>query len=180
VAFDLELVLAFKVAATLIGHFVWVIANPRQRISRAARILVVTNFLVWLSFLAFGLPVDNAMFHRAEMERIERDANTGETTLIEDQPIVVGARLHGTFGATNFADWLLTLFAAPAIAFGERLIVPSRYYGIDATKRESFAIAGIGFVLSTCFWAAVGNIVSAWRNDRRRPKGRHYECLRAG
>ena len=88
--------------------------------------------------------------------------------------------MHGTFGATNFADWLLTLFAAPAIAFGERLIVPSRYYGIDATKRESFAIAGIGFVLSTCFWAAVGNIVSAWRNDRRRPKGRHYECLRAG
>jgi hypothetical protein len=89
----------------------------------------------------------------------------------------VAARWHGTFGAVNFADWLLTLFAGPAIEFTELLIVPSRYIGTDATKRESFAIAGIGFVLSTGFWVTFGNAASALRRRyRRRAAGRATEA----
>lgn len=75
----------------------------------------------------------------------------------------MAGRWHGTFGALNFADWLLSLFAGPAIGFAELLIVPARYIGIDATKRESFAIAGLGFVLSTGFWLALGDTLSALR-----------------
>jgi hypothetical protein len=60
----------------------------------------------------------------------------------------------------NFADGLLTLFAAPAITFAHRLVVPPRYLFLDATKGESFAIAGLGFLLSTAFWMAVGGTVS--------------------
>jgi hypothetical protein len=63
----------------------------------------------------------------------------------------------------NFADWLLSLFAGPAIGFADLLIVPSRYIGIDSTKRESFAIAGIGFVLSSGFSVVFGDVVSALR-----------------
>lgn len=66
----------------------------------------------------------------------------------------------GAFGAVNFADWLVSVFAGPAIGFADLLIVPARYMGVGATKRESFAIAGLWFGLSTDFWIAFGDLVS--------------------
>jgi len=150
-------------AGALFGHFLWVIAKPRERASRSATSCTLANTLVWLSFLTFSPPLDTAEFTRIERERVQRDADLGGFDLTTDQPIVVAGRWHGTFGAMNFADWLLTLFAAPAIGFAELLIMPSRYFGIDATKRESFAIAGLGFVLSTAFWVAIGDVATALR-----------------
>jgi hypothetical protein len=155
-------------AGAIVGHFVWVISKPRQRASRAAAICALANVLVWMSFLAFSPPLDDAEFGRIETERRQRDADPGHREWTTDQPIVVAARWHGTFGAVNFADWLLTLFAGPAIGFAELLLVPSRYIGIDATKRESFAIAGFGFVLSTGFWVVFEDVVSALRRLRIR------------
>jgi hypothetical protein len=142
--------------------------KPRQRASRAAAICALANVLVWLSFLTLSTPLDDAEFTRIDSERVQRDTNQGGLDLVTDQPIIVAARWHGTFGAVNFADGLLTLFAGPAIGFTELLIVPSRYIGTDATKRESFAIAGIGLVLSTGFWVAFGDVVSALRRLYRR------------
>jgi hypothetical protein len=159
--------IAGATGAALIGHLLWVIAKPRQRTSRAATVLTLANVFVWLSFLTFTPPLDSAEFSRVESERVQRDADRGGIDLITDQPIVVASRWHGTFGAVNFADWLLSLFAGPAIGFAELLIVPSRYIGIDATKRESFAIAGLGFILSTGFWLAFGDVVSALRRRFR-------------
>lgn len=55
------------------------------------------------------------------------------------------------------------------IFFAQHLIVPyTEIEGIHATKRESFAVAGIGFVLSTGFWVAFGDVVSALRRWLRR------------
>jgi hypothetical protein len=159
--------IAGATGGALIGHLLWVIAKPQRRISRAAVVCTLANVLVWLLFLTVTPPLDSAEFSRVERERVQRDADRGGIDLITDQPIVVAARWHGTFGAVNFADWLLSLFAAPAIGFAELLIVPSRYMGIDATKRESFAIAGLGFVLSTGFWLAFGDVVSALRRHFR-------------
>jgi hypothetical protein len=160
--------IAGATAGALVGHFIWVTFKPRQRASRAAAICALANVLVWMSFLTFSTPLDDAEFSRIDRERVQRDANRAGLDLVTDQPIIVAARWHGTFGAVNFADRLLSLFAAPAIGFAELLIVPSRYIGIDATKRESFAIAGIGFALSTGFWVAFGNAASALRRRYRR------------
>jgi hypothetical protein len=155
--------IAGATAGAIVGHVVWVISKARQRVSRAAVICALANVFVWMSFLAFSPPLDDEEFGRIETERRERDARPGHLEWTTDQPIVVAARWHGTFGAVNFADWLLSLFAGPAIGFADLLIVPSPYIGIDATKRESFAIAGFGFVLSTGFWVVFGDVVSALR-----------------
>ena len=149
--------IAGTVAGAIAGYFLWVIAKPRQRTSRAAVVCVLANVLVWLSFLAVTPPLDDAHFSRVERARAQSDMDSDGLDIVEDGPIVVAARWHGTFGGVNFADWLLGVFAGPAIGFAEELIVPSRYVGIFAeyaTKPESFEIAGIGFVLSTCFWVA--------------------------
>jgi hypothetical protein len=160
--------IAGALAGALFGHALWVVAKPRQRTSRTAAMCAVANVFVWLSFLTFTPPLDNAEFSRINKERLHRDANHGGLHWVTDQPIVVAARWHGTFGAVNSGDCLLSLFAGPAIGFAELLVVPSRYIGIDATKRESLAIAGLGFVLSSGFWVGFGNLVSALARPFRR------------
>jgi len=128
--------------------------------------------LVWASFLTFNPRLDDAEFSRIERQRLQRDTGLGGLDLVTDQPIVVAARWHGTFGAVNFADWLLGVFAAPAISFADAIVVPPRYSGTDATKRESYVIAVTGFVLSTGFWVSFGDAVTALRSytdDVRQP-----------
>jgi hypothetical protein len=44
--------------------------------------------------------------------------------------------------------------------FTNLLVVPPRYIGSDATKSESWVTAGVGFVLSTSFWMAIGGGIS--------------------
>jgi len=149
------------IAGTLIGHLLWVIAKPRQRASRGAVLCVVANITVWISFLIFSPPVPTSEFQRIAAERAQRDAVSGGMDLTSDLPIVVAGRWHGTFFPENRVDSLLWFFAAPAIAFADLLVKPARYIGIDATRGESFATAGLGFLFSTAFWAAVGGIMSA-------------------
>jgi len=139
-----------------------------QRGSRAAAICALANVLVWASFLTFNPRLDDAEFSRIERQRLQRDTGLGGLDLVTDQPIVVAARWHGTFGAVNFADWLLGVFAAPAISFADAIVVPPRYSGTDATKRESYVIAVTGFVLSTGFWVSFGDAVTALRSLYRR------------
>lgn len=145
----------------LIGHLLWVMAQPRQRISRAATACALVNALVWLSFVTVTPPLDGVEFGRVENERVQRDPDPGRLDLVTDRPIVVAGRWHGTFGAMNLADWLLSLLAGPAIEFAALVVVPSRFIGLDATKGESYAIAGLGLVLSTAFWLAFGDMVTA-------------------
>jgi len=160
--------IAGATAGAIVGHFIWVGSKPRQRASRAAAICALANVLVWGSFLAFSPLRDDGEFSRVERQRLQRDEGQGGLDLVSDQPIIVAARWHGTFGSVNFADWLLGVFAAPAVSFADLLVVPPRYSGTDATKRESYVIAIIGFVLSTGFWIAFGDVVSALRSLYKR------------
>jgi hypothetical protein len=94
-------IVAGALAGAIIGHALWVVAKPRQRASRAAAVCVLANVLVWLSFLTFTPPLDNAEFSRVDKERVQRDAEPGRLDFVTDQPTVVAARWHGTFGAVN-------------------------------------------------------------------------------
>jgi hypothetical protein len=94
--------IAGAVAGAIIGHFLWVVLKPRWRASRDAAICALANILVWLSFLTFSTPLDDTEFIRLDRERVQRDANQGGLDLVTDQPIIVAARWHGTFGAVKF------------------------------------------------------------------------------
>lgn len=59
------------------------------------------------------------------------------------------------------------LFAGPAIDYAAFFVVPIEYGTQNATRRESYVVAGVAFVLSTSFWAAfpplIGSVVRGWR-----------------
>lgn len=158
---------AGAIAGTLIAYVTWVAVQPRARASRAAALCALANVVVWASFLIVSPPLDDAEFRRLETRRLQSDAASGGIDLTTDQPRVAAARWHGTFGALNAADRLLTLAAAPAIEFAVLAIVPARYLDVAETKRESFAIAGLGFALSTAIWFACGNMASSLRCRHR-------------
>lgn len=156
------------VAGALSGHLLWVLLKPRQRVSRAMTVCMGANLVAWLSFLVVTPPLAPSEFLRIDAERARLDTTPGGLDLITDVSIVVAGRWHGTFFAVNSADRLLSLFAAPAIGFAELLIVPVQYVTREGTRRESFAIAGLGFALSTAFWAAFGGMVSGVTRTCRR------------
>jgi hypothetical protein len=164
------------IAGAVLGHLAWTFLRPRRRLSRVAAVGVLANSAVWVSFLIFSAPLATSEFARIDAERTQRDTLSG-MDLMTDQPIVVAGRWHATFGAINRADLLLSLFAAPAIDFARLLVVPPRYIGADATKGESFAIAGLGFVWSTGFWTALGTAVSALIGKHRRRGGSARESV---
>jgi hypothetical protein len=114
-----SLSIAGAVAGTLLGHLLWVLAKPSERVSRATVISVSANILAWISFLIFSPPLPTSEFERIAAERAQRDAISGGMDLTTDQPIVVAGRWYGTFGTMNFADGLLSVFAAPAIGFAD-------------------------------------------------------------
>jgi hypothetical protein len=127
---------------------------------------VSANALIWVVFLVFAVRVDPAEFQRIAAERARRDAHQGMDLMSHTSIVVVG-RWVGTYGSWNFADRLLTLAAGPAIYFSRLLIVPIDYFGIDGnTKNESLGIAASGFLLSTAFWAAIGEVTTAFAKPR--------------
>ena len=157
------------IAGVLVAHTALVSKDPKQRLSPAVAACVLANLLVWLVFLAFGERVTEAEFARSAVERARHGAGTGGLSMIHDAPTVVACRWVGTFGAINFADRILALFAGPAIDFTQAVIVPdasSIVEGIIATPGESWRVAASAFFLSTTFWVAVGSVVNAARKSR--------------
>jgi hypothetical protein len=143
------------IAGVVLGHFGWVLANPRQRLSRAAAVCALANIVIWTAFVVFTPPVDDSEFQRIA------------DTVLHDAPTIVAGRWHGTFGAVNVPDRLLSLFDPGAVEFAQLLLLSPRY-GIDATRRESFAVAGLAFILTTAFWVTFGGAISALRRRYRR------------
>jgi hypothetical protein len=123
---------------------------------------VLANVLVWTSFLVFNPPLTDSEFAEITAGRARQDSPSG-LDIVDHAPIVVAERWSGTFGAVNDADRALSFFAGPAVMFTNLLVVPPRYIGSYATKSESWVTAGVGFVLSTAFWAALGGGISALR-----------------
>jgi hypothetical protein len=162
---------AGAIAGVLVGHTALVFKDPKQRLSPAVAVCVLGNMVAWLVFLAFGERVTEAEFARSAVERARLGAGIGGLSMMHDAPTVVACRWVGTFGAINFADRILALFAGPAIDFTQAVIVPdasSIVEGIIATPRESWRVAASAFLLSTTFWVAVGSVVNAGSRLRRR------------
>jgi hypothetical protein len=125
-------------------------------------VLVVANVLVWISFLVFNPQRPESEFAEITARRAGQGSQDG-LDIIDDAPIIVAGRWSGTFGAVNAADYALHLSAGPAVTFAEWIVVPPLSIGSDATKGESYVIAGVAFVLSTSFWTAFGGSISALR-----------------
>jgi hypothetical protein len=161
----------------LTGHLVWVLLDPRRRLSRAGKYLTTANIVVWLSYVIVTPPLGASEFRQIEVERVTPKSGASGLDNIFHWPIVVAGRWHGTYGPMNFADGLLSVFASPAIDYAHLQVVPSRYVGSTPTRGESFVVAAFAFFLSTAFWAAFGDVVSGgiqWirrrsRKDREAP-----------
>jgi hypothetical protein len=155
------------IGGALIGHLFWVLTRPRRRLSRAAAVCALLNVLVWCSYIIVTPPLPAPEFERIAAQRAEVDAGRTAGSFVTDTPIIVAGRWSGTFGSVNFADKLLGVVAYPANQFANLMVQP-RYFGIDSTRGESFATAGLGFLLSTAFWVAFGGTVSLlrWRSRK--------------
>jgi hypothetical protein len=158
------------IAGVLLGHAAFVFKDSKRRLSRAVVLCVLGNVVAWLIFLSFGERVTDAEFARSAVERARLSAGSGGLSMITDTPAVVACRWVGTYGAVNFADRVLSIFAGPAIGFTQAVVVPdssSMAEGVIATPGESWRVAATAFLLSTTFWIAVGSVVSALRRWRR-------------
>ena len=117
-------------------------STPRVACGRG---MYLANMVAWLSFLVFTPPLPNAEFERIAAERAQRDAGAGGLDIIHDKPTVVASRWHGTFGAVNVSDWLLTLFAAEAIGFARVLIrhgiLASRPQGVSHSRSLALVLS---------------------------------------
>jgi hypothetical protein len=114
VQWEIWWMIAGALAGALTGHFLWVLVDPRRRLSRAATVLILLNTIIWISYLIVTPPLAMSEFEQIEAERTLRDAGTGGLDFVTHAPTVVAGRWHGTFGAVNVADSWLTLFAFPA------------------------------------------------------------------
>ena len=164
-----ERMLLGAIGGALIGNVCWVAMNLPERVTRAALLCAAANVLVWISFLIFAPPLTGSEFAEISSRRAGQDSQNGfDLDIVHDVPIVVAGRWSGTWGAVNTADYALHVFAGPAVIFAELVVVPPSFSGNYATKGESYAIAGVAFVLSTSFWMAVGGGMSALRRAYQR------------
>lgn len=159
------------IAGALLVNFAWILINPRRRLRRSAAIAVVANAAVWVAFLLLTPPLTLAQFVEIDSERARREADSA-MTLMSHQPVIVAGRMVGTYWSINIMDRPLHLFAGPAIQYAALIVVPIRYGTANATRPESFVIAGAAFVLSTAFWAVfapgVTSLARWYRTFRRR------------
>ena len=81
---------------------------------------------------------------------------------------MVAGRAVGVFGSVNAADRLLGLLAHEAIGFASEIVSLATGDILEHTVAQSYVVAGIGVVLSTAWWLACGNAVSAFRRRRER------------
>ena len=150
----------------LVGAVLWALMNPRKRCSPAAIAAVLTNVVIWLSFLALGTTVDPSGFAAIAAERARCQANPECHSLMwHEGPTIVAGRSHNIYQPHGAADVLLGVAAEPAIQAASFWVVPVRYYGGKATRRESLVIAMIAFVLSSAFWfvlASIGTAAIRW------------------
>jgi hypothetical protein len=147
------------IAGALVANLGWTLTNPRLRIRRSAMFGVAANAAAWAAFLIAVPPLAPSDFERIHAERMRRDAESG-FDLNTHEPVIVAARPHGSY-LDNGTELLLEIFAGPAIQWTASLTVPMGYGAARATRRESFIVAGGGFILSTAFWAALAPAVSS-------------------
>ena len=148
------------IAGALVANLGWMFTNPRLRVRRSAMFGIAANAAAWTAFLIAVAPLAPSDFELIHAERTRRDAESS-VHWTTHEPVIVAARPYGIDPfSDNGTNLLLGVFAGPAIDWTARLTVPMRYGAARATRRESFIVAGGGFILSTAFWAAFVSGVS--------------------
>jgi hypothetical protein len=150
-SFDVLRPILSAVAGALVGEMAWLLADPRRRLSRLAIVLAALSWAAWLAFLCFAEP-----FVPLRLE-------VGE--LVHDAPIAVANRTVGTYGSVNAADRLLGLAAGPAVFYMKDTVLLA-WPSVDDVA-ASYVVAGLACVLSSAWWLAFGNAVTAFRHRRR-------------
>jgi hypothetical protein len=150
-SFDVLFPIQSAVAGALLGEMAWLLTDPRGRLSRLAIRLAALSWAAWLAFLCFAEPFVPLRLEFGEF--------------IHDTPIAVANRAVGTFGSVNAADRLLNVAAGPAV-FYMKAVVFLGWPSVDDVA-ASYVVAGLAWVLSTAFWLAAGNWLTA-RLERRR------------
>ena len=143
------------IAGGLLGNLVWVCLGVRRRVTRTGATLAGLCLAAWACFLLFGAP------HKAlPVQEMGVD-------LWHGQPVMVAGRSVGVHGSVNAADRFLGVLAFEAIGF--TIVVVGLATGTisDHAVTQSYVVAGIAVVLSTAWWLAFGNAVSAFRRRRR-------------
>lgn len=157
---DVHLALDGATAGGLIANLAWTAADLRARMRRSAAFAVAANTIVWIAFLIVAHALTSTEFERIQAAWNPRDAGSGLGRM-SHEPVIVAGRVHRTCGGENRVDRLLGFFAGPAIDWAALVAVPLDRGGpANATRRESYIVGGVGFILSTAFWAAFAPAVS--------------------
>jgi hypothetical protein len=160
--------LAGAVAGGVLGAFGWILWTPRTLFTRRIPALVGINWATWVAFLVFTPQVAATRFEEIAGQRAVRDRG-GSIYAGSDQPTILAARYIGGFRGIPLPELSLLVLAGIPTIIAEQYVVPARYVGSPPTRRESYVIAGIAFVLSTAFWATISRAIgSLWTAMRRR------------
>jgi hypothetical protein len=141
----------------LVGVFVWMVRAPRRRLPIDARCAIGINVLAWTMFLLFSPLVPDETFQAVARIRASGNAGMGTT----DVPTVVAARPFGGWSPSLFPGGLASAMSG---AFVDRIqlhAISGLYVGAGPTRRESYVIAAVAFIVSTAFWSAFGGAL-AW------------------
>jgi hypothetical protein len=146
---------ALAISGAIMGVAAWTLLAPSSRLSGAAVLFIAINCSLWLGYLALTHQISDAEFHEIDKERAAREAREAEGYFEEIHsglPSVIAGRE---------VNWSvpLKLLSGPAIVFAEYYVVPQRHRHWPPTRKESYTIAAIGFVLSTAWWTTVGTAV---------------------
>jgi hypothetical protein len=117
--------------------------------------------------LVFTPQVEATRFEEIAGQRAVRDRG-GFIYAVSDQPTILAARYTGGYRGIPLPELSLMVLAGIPAMIAEQYVVRGRYDGSPPTRRESYVIAGIAFVLSTAFWATISRAIeSLWKARRR-------------
>ena len=154
--------LAGALAGGFVGAFGSMLWNPRLRLARGTLAVIEINCVAWVMFLAFTPEVEAIRFEEIAGQRATVDRyGPGSISVVSDVPTILAARDFGGFRHIPPPEMLLSLMAGLPVAIAEEYVVPGRYAGSRPTRRESYVIAVIAFVVSTAFWATVSEAIGS-------------------
>jgi hypothetical protein len=145
------------IGGVCIGGLVWTLSSPRQRFVQAVRWLVGLNCAAWTAFVLSTSPAPAAEFDEAARARTTKD---GGMNWVTDAPTFVAGRHFGGWRSMPLSERFVVTMTGPTVFMTEMLAKPVSFVLARPTRRESYVIATIAFVVSTGFWALVGTAVS--------------------
>jgi hypothetical protein len=147
---------ALAISGAIVGVAAWTLLAPNSHSSGAAVLFIAINCSLWLGYLALTHQMSDAEFQEIEKERAAREAREAEGYFEE-----IHGGLPSVIAGREVDHWSVPLkrLSGPAIVFAEYYVGRQRHRHRPPTRKESYWIAAIGFVLSTAWWTTVGTAV---------------------